>query len=95
VLGGGAVPVPFARRAPHGLTRPDLDDVAAAGLGQADAFGDVQGLAVDVPVPGGAGAGSEVDGVDLAAGFGARCDDVEVDVAGEPVRGSLGRRRFR
>jgi len=49
----------------------------------------VQRLAVGVPVPRGAGARREVDGVDLAAGLGARGDDVEVDDAGEPLGGTL------
>ncbi len=91
-VGGGTVPVPLPRRAPHGVAGPDHHDVATAGPGQPDALGHVQGLAVGVPVPGGAGAGREVHGVDLAAGPGARGDDVEVHDAGEPPGRSLDRR---
>src|SRR3954453_23997621 len=89
VVRSSAVPVPLSRRAPHGVSGPDDDDVAAAGLGQADALGDVQGLAVGVPVPRGARPGGEVNRVDLAAGGGARGDDVEGYDPGEPLRRPL------
>src|SRR4051794_17061771 len=93
-VGGGAVPVPLPRRAPNRATGIDAHDVRAPRLRQADALGDMQRLAVGVPVPGGAGPGREVDGVDLAAGLRAGGDDVEVNDAGEPLSRS-GDRRLR
>ncbi len=57
VVGGGAVPVPLAGRGVDGVARADLGDLAAAGLDQAAAFGDMQRLPYGVRVPRGAGAG--------------------------------------
>src|SRR4029453_16281606 len=61
LVGGGAVPVPLARGRVDGLAGMDLDDLAAAGLDEADALGDVEGLAQGVAVPGGAGARGDAD----------------------------------
>ena len=86
----GAVPVLLV-----GL---EVDAVAGAdhlrrrrrGGRQADPVGDVQGLAQRVAVPGGPGAGDEAD---VGAADGGLvvgvADAVDVDVAGEPVRGPV------
>ena len=88
MVGGGAVPVPFAGGRVDGVAGADLDDLAAAGLDQPDALGDVQGLPERVGVPGVAGSGGEADGVDPDAGGRlAAGDDVVPDVAGEPPTG--------
>src|SRR5262249_33909849 len=85
VVGRGAVPVPFARRGTHGVPGPDVDDLAAAGLDQAPAFGDVYGLAHGVAVPGAAGARCEADDGDPdARGRLAADDRIEPGVTGEP-----------
>jgi hypothetical protein len=71
----------------------NLDDLAAAGLHQADPFGDVQRLPVDVAVPGGVRTGREPHDVHpqprrrLTGG-----DHVEPHVTGEHLRGALGAR---
>src|SRR3954453_23622237 len=88
---GGAVPVPLPRRAPGAVPLPNHDDRASAGLGETNAVGDVQGLAVGVAVPGGSGSRGEVHRVDLAARFSARGDDIEVDVTCEPLGRPLDR----
>src|SRR4051812_7833282 len=82
VVGGGSVPVPPPGRAPDPVPGVRLHDVPASGLGAVHAFGDVEGLPVGVPVPRGPGTAREVHRVDLAAGLGARRDDVEVHAAG-------------
>src|SRR4051794_16557037 len=59
------VPVLLARRRPHDVARADSDDRLAAGLSSPFALGHVEVLAAVVAVPGGAGAGMEVDGGDV------------------------------
>jgi hypothetical protein len=83
---GGAVPVVLSRLEEDSVAGPDDFDRAVLVLTQADAFGDEDRLAVRVGVPGGPGAGGEVDarggerrGADRSG------DRVDVDVAGEPV----------
>jgi hypothetical protein len=56
-VGGGAVPVVLARLEEDAVAGLDGLDRAALALAEADAFGDVDGLAERVGVPGGAGAG--------------------------------------
>src|SRR3954466_6886536 len=86
VGGGAAVPVLLAAGDADDVAGTDGDERSAAGLDVADAFGDVQGLADGVVVPGGVRARCEVH-----AGDAHRCraltlgDRVDVDVAGEPV----------
>src|SRR5215217_7172874 len=93
VVGGGAVPVPPIRGRGDDVAGADLLDGAAAGLDQALAFGDVQGLADGVGVPGGVGRGGEPDGADpYPLGFRALGDEVDEDVAGEPLGRALGGR---
>src|ERR671912_570093 len=93
VVGSGAMPVPLIRGCDDDIAGPELLDPAAAGLHQPSAFGDVEGLADGVGVPGGAGRGGEPDGADphpgglLAAG-----DGVDEDIAGEPFGRTLGGR---
>jgi len=65
---GGAVPVVLVGLEEHAVAGADDLDRAAAPLAQADALGDVDGLAVWVRVPGGPGAGCEVDTRGLQAG---------------------------
>src|SRR4051794_26327008 len=87
---GGAVPVVLARFEEHAVAGADLLDRAAFALATADALGDEDRLPVRVRVPGGAGAGGEVDvggGEDRACGGGG--DGVDVDVTGEPVGRAL------
>ena len=78
----------------HGVARSHHAQLAAAGLHEADAVGDVQRLPQGVAVPRRSGAGREAHEVDaqarrrLAAG-----DDVEVHVAREELGGSLGGRQ--
>src|SRR3954452_1955139 len=87
---GGAVPVILARLEEDAVAGADLFDRAALALAAADALGDEDRLAVRVGVPGGARAGREVHerGGEGRRRFG-RGEGVDVDVAGEPVRGSL------
>ena len=54
-----AVPVFLARRGVDGFARVEFDDRAAACLYPGHAVGDVQGLTVDMRVPGRASAGGE------------------------------------
>ena len=74
MVGEGAVSVLFAGWRVHGVAGPHDDDLVSGG-DDADAFGDVEGLAEAVAVPCGAGAGGEADrvdahpGVPLAAGY--------------------------
>src|SRR5207245_3736971 len=85
-----AVPMPLARGRGDDVARANLDDLPAAGLHQADSFADVERLAQRVGMPGGAGAGSEVDRVDAhARRVFAPDDDVEPDIAGEHLRGAF------
>jgi hypothetical protein len=82
---GGTVPVILAWLEVHPVAGADLLDGSAFMLAAADAFGDVDGLAVGVRVPSGPGAGSEVD--EGGGGAGGRCghgDRVDVDGAREP-----------
>src|SRR5215211_2627441 len=93
VVGGGAVPVPLVRGRGDDVSGADALDGAAAGLHQALAFGDVEGLADGVGVPGGAGRGGEPDGADPdAGGFLAAGDGVDEDVPGEPFGRAVGGR---
>ena len=50
-VGGGAVPVVLARLEEHPVAGADHLDLPAAALAEADALGDVDGLAVGVGVP--------------------------------------------
>src|SRR5213079_3075753 len=59
---GGAVPVVLAGLEEDAVAGSDHFDRAAFALAEADAFGDPDRLAVWVGVPGGAGAGCELDG---------------------------------
>ena len=83
---GGAVPVVLARLEEDPVAGADGLDRPAFALAEADALGDPDRLTVRVRVPGGAGAGSEVDGrsADPPAA-GGRGDRVDLDVAGEPL----------
>jgi enoyl-ACP reductase-like protein len=58
---GGAVPVVFSRLEEHAVSRADHLDRFSAALAEADALGDVDGLAVRVGVPRGSGARGELD----------------------------------
>src|SRR3954454_10580534 len=92
-VGGATVPVLLARGCPDDVARTDDLYPAAPRLDQADAVGDVQGLAPGMRVPRGAGARCEAHRVDpgrLAAG-----DDVEPDVTGEPLGRTLRGRLLR
>jgi hypothetical protein len=89
VLGRGAVPVPDAGRAPHGVTGADDYDVATADLSAAYALGDLQKLSIGVPVSGGAGHRREVDEARLPSRPGFRGDGAEINVTGGPVSRSL------
>ena len=60
-VGGGAVPVLLAGLEEDAVARADDLDRPAAALAEADAFGDVDGLAVGVRVPGCSRARREVD----------------------------------
>lgn len=77
----------------HGVddvTRTDLRDFPAAGLDLPDTFGDREGLTEAVGVPGGAGTGGEVDRPHLdAGGVLAPGNEVDEDIAGEPLGGTL------
>src|SRR5919202_3334366 len=81
---GGTVPVVLAGLEEHAVARTDHLDWSAAALAEADAFGDVDGLAVGVGVPRGPRARREVDTRGTEAGrFRGRGDGVDVDGAGE------------
>ena len=67
VVGGGAMPVLLVGGCVDDVAGSDLDDVAAPGPSQPGAFGDVEGLAEGVGVPGAAGPGAEADQVDAGA----------------------------
>src|SRR3954452_20843975 len=60
-VGGRAVPVLLARLDVDDVARADLLDPVASGRDEADAVGDVEGLALGVVVPGGAGSRGEPD----------------------------------
>src|SRR5947209_19206317 len=83
---GGAVPVVLARFEVDAVARADLLDGTVLALAAADPLGDVDGLTVRVGVPGGPGAGREMDerggGAGRGRGYG---DPVDVHGAGEPV----------
>src|SRR5579884_1201040 len=89
----GSVPVVLLRLEEHPVPGPDHLHRAAPPLGQADALGDEDGLAVRVPVPGGPGARGEVDQArhqarpTLGDGHG-----VDEHQAGEPLGGASPRR---
>ena len=87
--------MPLAGRRVDGIAGPDLDDLAAAGLDEPDALGDVQRLADRVRMPCVARTRSEVDdaGPETRRLHATR-DGVEPDVAGEPVGRGLDRRRL-
>src|SRR5215212_8774906 len=63
--GAGAVPVLLAGLEEDPITRADQLDRPATALAETDALGDVDRLAERVGVPGGPGAGREVDEVGL------------------------------
>src|SRR3954468_19179253 len=86
----GAVPVVFVRLEEDAVAGVDLLDRAALALAAPDALGDEDRLPVRVGVPGRAGAGREVHGRGREGGGRLRGGDrVDVDVAGEPVGGTL------
>jgi hypothetical protein len=81
---GGAVPVVLARLKEHPVARANYLYRSAAALREADAFGDVDGLAVGVGVPRGPRARGEVDAARLQArGTRRRRDRVDVNRTGE------------
>src|SRR3954453_12046110 len=85
----GTVPVVFARLEEDAVAGADDLDVAALTLAEANAFGDPDGLAERVGVPGGARAGCEVDGRSAERGcLAGGGDRVDVDRAGKPVGGA-------
>src|SRR5207247_2852237 len=85
-LRGGAVPVVLAGLEIDAVAGADDLDGTAAALAAADALGDVDRLAEGVGVPGGTGAGREMDhGRAGAPRRRWRGDGVDVDGAGEPV----------
>jgi hypothetical protein len=67
-VGSCAVPVILSGLEEHAVAGVDDLDLSAAALAEPDALGDVDGLAVGVGVPGGAGAGGEVDAAGRKAG---------------------------
>src|SRR5919204_4527815 len=82
----GAVPVVLARLEEDAVARADDLDRAAAPLAQADALGDVDGLAVRVRVPGRPRAGREVDARRAQERrAGRHGDPIDEDGAGEPL----------
>ena len=86
MVGGGAVPVPFAAGGVDGVASSDGGDGFSPGLDAAFAFGDVHGLGDGVAVPGGPGAGREMYEADAGRGVSmALGDAVDPDVTGEPV----------
>src|SRR3954451_3514766 len=86
----GAVPVVLPGFEEDAVAGADLLDRAAFALAAADALEDEDRLALRVRVPGGAGAGGEVDahGGERRTPGGGR-DGVDVDVAVEPVGRAL------
>src|SRR3954471_87027 len=66
-IGIGAVPMVFAGLEEHAITGPNDLDLPAAALTPADSLGHVDGLAIRMDVPGGPGAGREVDAARLQA----------------------------
>src|ERR1700761_2589141 len=93
-VGRGAVPVVLAGLEEDAVAGADLLDRPALVLAQPDPLGDEDRLPDRVGVPGGTGAGGEVD-VRGGGAPGRRDlgDGVDVDVAGEPVGGPLLRRQ--
>src|SRR5207244_6704085 len=83
---GGAVSVVLARLEEDAVAGSDHLDRTAFALAEADSLGDPDRLAVRVGMPGGAGAGGEVDGRGADPPVVRwRGDRVDVDGAGEPV----------
>src|SRR5918998_3532262 len=79
-VGGGAVPVVLTGLEEHAVARSDHFDRPAAALAEADALGDIDGLAVRVNVPRGSSARRKVDAAGRKAGWlGRCCDGVDVD----------------
>src|SRR3954451_10345167 len=88
----GAAPCQGSSSAPKQDAVAGADDLdrAAPALAQAESLGDEDGLAQRVAVPVGARAGHEVHQVGADPGRrGCGGDGVDVDVAGEPVGGTL------
>src|SRR5215210_5197430 len=84
--GCGTVPVVFGRLEEDAVAGADDLDVAALALAEANAFGDPDGLAERVGVPGGVRAGCEVDSRSAERGRPAGDGDcVDVDRAGKPA----------
>src|SRR5579875_4152961 len=84
VSGRGAVPVQLVGRGVDDVAGAQIGAVAAAGLDETAALGDVEGLADGVGVPSGAGGRGEPDRADAdAGGLLATDDGVQVDVPGE------------
>jgi hypothetical protein len=93
---GGAVPVLLTVGGDVDVARPDLDGLFAACSDEAAAFGDVERLAAVVGMPGGPGAGGEMDRADVELRIPLRLDDrVDSHVACEPVGWPFDGRRFR
>src|SRR3954453_15788769 len=89
-IGGGAVPVLLVGLEQDAVTGADDLDRAAPALAQAYALGDEDGLAQRVAGPVGARARHEVQQVRAdPRRRGGGGDGVDVDVAGEPVGGTL------
>jgi hypothetical protein len=65
VIGSGAVPVFFAVGCEDDVAGVELSDLLSAGLNEAAAFGDVQGLPAVVGMPGGARPWREADCCDV------------------------------
>src|SRR5215211_4490450 len=81
-VGGGAVPVPLAWRAPHGVAGAHPAEAVLLCRDVAAAAEHLKDLAVLMDVPVRAGAGCEVDGVDGHA-VGGGHGEVRVDRSGE------------
>jgi hypothetical protein len=77
VVEAGAVPVFFAVGCEDDVAGIEIGDLLSAGLDQAAAFGDVQGLLAVVGMPGGARSGCEAD-----------CGDVQLRGRQSAVMGS-------
>ena len=91
----GAVPMPLVGRRLDNVARADLDELTAPGLDEALSFGDIEGLADGVRMPGRPGVRREVDRTDPdARGLLASYDAVDPDVPGKPLRWTFGRRRL-